>query len=148
VTVPGSGAGAEPPEHGGRETGTEAAPDEQGSGLVDTLVSFTIFMLFLLVAVQTLVHLYAISSLTAAANEAAEQVASDGGSAGAVPAAQSEALARLGGFGARHTHFDWLEVDGQQVTLRVTAQSPAFVPLPGSYRHISRTVTVRTERFR
>ena len=126
----------------------DAADDERGSGLIDTIVGFTIFMILLLVAVQTLVHLYATSSLTAAANEAAEQVASDGGSPGEVPLAQAEALSRLGGWGARHTRFDWLEVGGQQVTLRVTAQSPALVPLPGSYRDISRTVTVRTERFR
>jgi hypothetical protein len=128
--------------------GSDDHPDSEGTAIVGTLVGFVIFMILLLVAVQTLVHLYATSALTAAANEAAEQVASEGGSPRAVPAAQSEAVAHLGGFGARHTHFDWLEVDGQQVVVRVTAQSPALVPLPASYRDITRTVTVRTERFR
>jgi hypothetical protein len=121
---------------------------EAGTGIVGTLVGFAIFMVLLLLAVQTLVHLYATSAVTAAANEAAEQVASDGGSANDVPAAQAEALARLGGWGARHTHFTWIEVDGQQVTVRVTALSPALVALPTSDRDITRTVTVRTERFR
>jgi hypothetical protein len=122
--------------------------DDEGTAIVGTLVGFVIFMILLLVAVQTLVHLYATSAVTAAANEAAEQVASEGGSRQAVPAAQSEALSRLGGFGAKHTHFDWLEVDGQQVVVRVTALSPGLLPLPISYRDITRTVTVRTERFR
>lgn len=124
-------------------------PDEEaGEGLVGTLVGFTIFMVLLLLAVQVLVHLYATSAVTAAANEAAEQVASAGGSPSAVPAAQREAVSRLGSFGSGHTHFDWTELGGQQVTVRVTAESPSFLPLPASYRDIERTVTVRTERFR
>jgi hypothetical protein len=122
--------------------------DEAGEGLVGTLVGFTIFMVLLLLAVQALVHLYATSAVTTAANEAAEQVASAGGAASAVPAAQQEAGQRLGSFGSRHTRFEWLELGGQQVTLRVVAESPAFIPLPASYRDIVRTVTVRTERFR
>jgi hypothetical protein len=130
--------------------GSEAGvpPDEGGTAIVGTLVGFAIFMILLLVAVQSLLHLYATSAVTAAANEAAEQVASEGGSARAVPAAQSAAEVRLGAFGSRHAHFDWLEVNGQQVVLQVTAESPALLPLPRSYRDITRTVTVRTERFR
>lgn len=104
--------------------------------------------MLLLLAVQTLLHLFAVSAVTAAADQAAEAVAGAGGNPSAVPAAQASAVGRLGGFGRDHAHFDWLEVDGRQVTLRVTAVSPALVPLPGSYRDISRTVTVRTERFR
>jgi hypothetical protein len=124
------------------------ARDEAGEGLIGTLVGFIMFMLLLLLAVQTLVHLYATSAVTAAANDAAEQVASAGGSASEVPAAQREAVARLGTFGGRHAKFEWDEIGGQQVTLTVTARSPALLPLPASYRDIERTVTVRTERFR
>jgi hypothetical protein len=122
--------------------------DEGGTAIVGTLVGFAIFMILLLVAVQTLVHLYATSAVTAAANEAAEQVASEGGSPRGIPAAQAEAVARLGSFGSRHTHFRWLQVNGQAVVVRVMAESPALLPLPQSYRDITRTVTVRTERFR
>ena len=121
---------------------------EGGTAIVGTIVGFAIFMILLLAAVQTLVHLYATSSVTAAANEAAEQVASQGGSPQGIPVAQAEAVARLGPFGSRHTHFRWLQVNGQVVVVRVTAQSPALLPLPRSYRDITRTVTVRTERFR
>jgi hypothetical protein len=122
--------------------------DETGEGLVGTLVGFTVFIVLLLLGVQVLIHLYAMSAVTAAANEAAEQVASAGGSASAVPAAQRAAVARLGTFGSRHTHFDWTQLGGQQVTVTVTAESPSFLPLPASYRDIERTVTIRTERFR
>jgi hypothetical protein len=104
-------------------------------------------MLLLLTAVQVLVHLYAVSAVTAAANAAADTVAEEGGNPAGVPAAQAAALSGLGSFGA-HTTFDWLEVDGRQVRLEVIALSPALVPLPASYRRIVRTVTVRTERFR
>jgi hypothetical protein len=116
--------------------------------VVGTLVGFLIFMVLLLLGVQTLVHLYATSALTAAANEAAQQVATGGGAASEVPAAEAAARAGLGSFGAERTQFDWIEVDDDQVVLRVTAMSPGFLPLSGSLQHISRTVTMRTERFR
>jgi hypothetical protein len=121
---------------------------ERGTAVVGTLVGFLIFMILLLLAVQTLVHLYATSALTSAADDAATQVATAGGAPSAVPGAEATARAGLGTFGAEHTRFDWIEVDAQQVTVRVTAESPALLPLPATYRRITRTVTVRTERFR
>lgn len=124
------------------------AAGERGTAIIGTLVGFAIFMILLLAVVQTLVHLYAVSAVTSAANDAADAVAEAGGSPSAVPAAQAEAVAGLGTFGARHTTFDWLQLGGQQVRLRVVASSPGFVPLPASFRRIERTVTVRTERFR
>lgn len=115
--------------------------------MVGTLVGFLIFMLFLLVAVQVLVRLYATSSLTSAAFTAARRVATASSPAAAVPAAQDAAIQQLGSLGAQHTTFSWQEVDGQQVVLQVRADVPGFAPLPG-LRHIVRTVTVRTERVR
>jgi hypothetical protein len=124
------------------------ADDERGTAIIGTLVGFLIFMVLLLLGVQTLVHLYATSSLTAAANAAADQVATGGGSPASVPAAEASARADLGTFGAHDTRFDWIEVDQEQVVLRVTAHSPGLLPLSESLDRISRTVTVRTERFR
>ncbi|MHB1534004.1 MAG: hypothetical protein ACYC1D_05215 [Acidimicrobiales bacterium] len=106
-------------------------------------------MVLLLFAVQVLVRLYATSTLSAAAFNAARQVAqSPGDQSSAVPLAEQSARRNLGTFGATHTTFDWLEVDGHQVVLQVRATSPEFLPLPASFRDITRTVTVRTERFR
>jgi len=105
-------------------------------------------MILLLAVVQTLVHLYAVSAVTSAAQDAADAVAQAGGRAAAVPAAQAEARAGLGRFGSAHTTFHWLQVGPGEVRVRVVALTPAFVPLPASYRRVVRTVTVRTERFR
>ena len=122
---------------------------EAGTALVGTLVGFAIFLILLLFSAQVLVRLYATSALTAAAFDAARQVAqSPADQPAAVAEAQQRAVDQLGGFGRSHTRFDWLEVDQQQVVLQVTAESPGFLPLPASFRLIRRTVTVRTERFR
>ena len=111
---------------------------QAGTAVVGTLVGFLIFMLLLLVAVQVLVRLYATSALTSAAFGAARQVATDPHGPLAVPAAQAAALRQLGSFGARHTTFEWLEVDGARVVLRVRGAPPASCTCPGSVRSYGR----------
>jgi hypothetical protein len=113
------------------------------------MVGFTIFLLLLLLAVQVLVRLYATSALTAAAFDAARDVASaPTDQAAALAAAETDARQRLGSFGSSRTSFRWKEVDAHQVVLEIRGRSPGFLPLPSSFRTIVRTVTVRTERFR
>ncbi|HEX4864789.1 MAG TPA: hypothetical protein VFV02_11990 [Acidimicrobiales bacterium] len=92
--------------------------------------------------------LYATSTLTAAATHAAEDAAYSSDPAAAASAAEADARSRLGGFGARRAIFTWIEVDESAVVLRVTALSPGLLPLPADWSRISRTVRVRTERFR
>lgn len=125
-----------------------AGPGERGTSTVGTFVGFLIFLTLLLFAAQVLVRMYATSSLTSAAARAAQDVAEAPNPV--AEAAQAEATARrqLGSFGATRTRFSWLEVDGQQVVLQVHADSPGLLPLPAGWRSITRTVTVRTERFR
>jgi hypothetical protein len=122
--------------------------DQQGTAIVGTLVGFSIFLTLLLFSAQFLVRLYATSTLTSAAERAAQQVADSPNPASAVADAEAEARADLGSFGATRTRFFWKEADFQQVVLEVTGESPQFLPLPGGWRTIDRTVTVRTERFR
>ena len=124
------------------------AGSERGTGMVGTLVGFTIFIVLLLFATQMLVRLYATSTLTSAANRAAQEVAEAPVPSAAVAAAQETAQSGLGTFGAKRTTFTWIEVDAQQVVLQVRGESPEFVPWPGGWGPIVRTVTVRTERFR
>jgi hypothetical protein len=126
---------------------TRRGPD-LGTSIVGTLVGFLIFMTLLLFSAQMLVRMYATSTLTAAAARAAQAVAEAPDPLTAAPAAESDARQQLGSFGATRTRFDWLEVDGQQVVLRVRGDSPSFLPLPTGWSLITRTVTVRTERFR
>jgi hypothetical protein len=105
-------------------------------------------MTLLLFAAQVVVHLYATSTLTAAAARAAEQVAEAPDPTTATPAAEAAARESLGTFGATRTRFDWREVDGRQVVLEVRGDSPSVLPLPAGWKVITRTITVRTERFR
>jgi len=121
---------------------------ERGTAIVGTLVGFLIFMILLLFSVQFLVRLYATSTLNDVAASAAEQVADSPNPVAAAPTAEASARRRLGTFGATHTSFHWLEVDGQQVVLEVHGESPSFLPLPAEWRSITRTVTIRTARFR
>jgi hypothetical protein len=121
---------------------------DKGTAYVGTLVGFAIFLLLLLVAVQTMVHLYATSAVTAAAFDAADAVATDPGSEAAeIPVAESVARHRLGHLGSS-AKFDWVEADGQQVVLEIQVRSPGFVPFSSGLLQIDRTVVVRTERFR
>lgn len=126
----------------------EREPSERGTAVVGTLIGFLIFMVLLLFAVQVVVRLYATSALTTAATRAAETVASSPFPQASVAAAEQEARSQLGSFAANHTDFEWKEVDGEQVVLEVSATSPEFLPLVPGWATITRTITVRTERFR
>jgi hypothetical protein len=125
-----------------------AESGDSGTGLVGTLVGFAVVITLLLFATQMLVRLYDTSSLTAAAERAAETVAQSGDPTGEIPSAEAQARGALGGFGERRMTFHWLEVDGTVVVLQVRAESPAFIPGPVSWREIERTVSVPTAEFR
>jgi hypothetical protein len=105
-------------------------------------------MILLLFCAQVIVHLYATSTLTEVATRAAEDVAESPNPITEMPLAVTEARQQLGTFGATRTRFQWLEVDAQQVVLEVRGDSPTLLPLPGGWNAITRTVTIRTERFR
>ncbi len=126
-----------------------AEPDrERGTALVGTLVGVAIFLPLLLLAVQTLVHLYAVSAVTSAAFDAARAVATNpNNQAAEVPLAESSARRQLGALGSTAV-FHWDEVDGQQVVLNVVVRSPGFFPFASSFLEVDRTAVVRTERFR
>ena len=132
---------------GGAGFGGRRPARERGTAVVGTLVGFVVFLVLLLFAVQIVVRLYATSAVTSAATRAAEAVASAPGGP-ATGAAEANARSQLGSFGASDMTFHWEEADASRVVLRVTARSPEFLPgLPG-WSRITRTVTVRTERFR
>jgi Flp pilus assembly protein TadG len=128
-------------------SGTEVG--ERGAGLVSTLAGVTVFLAFLLLAVQVMFNLYATSAVTAAAYDAARVVA---GSNGHTAQAAAEARARqvLGRY-AERVRFDWT-VDGEVVRLRVRARNPSFLlPALGGavgFDEVDRTVRVRVERLR
>ena len=124
------------------------AEQEGGTAIFGTVFGFLTFMVLLLFCVQVLFHLYVASLVTAAATQAATSVARSGGDPAVEAAAQAAAVADLGGWGAAHAHFRWVEVDAEVVRLQVVADSGSMLPLPGLARRIERTVTVPTQVFR
>jgi endonuclease YncB( thermonuclease family) len=121
---------------------------ERGSGHIGAVFGIAVFLAFLLVATQVLVHLAATSNVTAAAFDAARRAAADGG--GGCAAAPARARATLGTYGARPDVAVGCVVDGD--TLRVTVRGPSpagglarpFVRLTSS-ETIERSAAVRLE---
>lgn len=126
---------------------------DRGTGLISTAAGVVVFLVFLLFAVQVLFGLYATSTVTAVAHDAAQRAAA----AGAPPVAQIEADARdnLGHVG-QSADFTWSsdDTDGDgiddTVVLEVIARPPRFVPpsVGGAVGldQIRRVVRVRYER--
>ena len=107
------------------------ADADRGTGAISTAAGVLVFLVFLMGAVQLLFSLYASSTVTAVANDAAQRAAA----AGAPPLSVIEADARasLGKVGDDAT-FSWAsdDADGDgtddTVVLRVIARPPRFVP--------------------
>lgn len=123
-----------------------------GTGAVSAVAGLLAFLGFLLFAVQLLLNLYAASTLTAAAGDAARLVAARGNPRDAAALARAEDHARslLGRFGDDVT-FSW-ELDGDSVRLRVRAEPPrVLLPALGGavgFDEIDRTVEARIEAVR
>ena len=117
-----------------------------------------VFLVLLMLATQVLFDLYARSTVTAVAYDAARVVAgADSGAgngadarAGAGGVAESQARAGLGRY-AGGAAFTWT-VDDEVVQLNVKVQNPSL--LPPVFKHalgidtVDRTVRVRVERVR
>ena len=127
------------------------ADGDRGAGLIGTVAGVTVFLGFLLLAVQLLFNLYASSAVGAAAYDAARLVA-ESGDPGPPAQHRAEAHARqvLGRYADRVT-FAW-SVDADRVRLHVQARNPSFLlPALGGavgFDEVDRTVTLRIERLR
>jgi hypothetical protein len=153
---------ARPPadHHGRPEAGPDTRPNERdrGTGLIGTLAGVTVFLVFLLFAVQLLVDLYATSTATSAAFDGARVVAGSRADHAdplalvvARTAAERRVRSELGDFG-RTVRLDWAGSDADTVQLRIVGEAPRFL-FPSLQRalgvdHIDRTVRVRVESFR
>jgi len=109
-----------------------------------------VFLVLLMLATQVLFDLYARSTVTAVAYDAARVVAGADSGADAVGVAESQARAGLGRY-ADGAAFTWT-VDREVVQLNVKVQNPSL--LPPVFKHalgidtVDRTVRVRVERVR
>ena len=131
------------------------SPREAGQGLVGSVAAVGVFLGFLFLAIHIVISLYATSTVTGQAYDAARRVAAaevDHSDPGAVAAARrrAEADARhsLGRYASRVEPFDWSGSDADVVRLRIRARNPsflAFATAPLGVEQIDRTVSVRVE---
>jgi hypothetical protein len=128
---------------------------DRGAGLVGTSAGFLVFLLLMLAAVQILFNLYANSMVTAAAHDAARQVAGFDAAADRC-AATADAEVRfteaLGDYGdAGYASLTWTCIDPAVVRVQVVADHPTILPprMAGliSLGHLDRTITIRIEEF-
>lgn len=128
--------------------------DEAGDSPVTSVAGVMIFLGFLLLAAQTAIHLYAVSTSTSVMFDEARRVAASVSTGTyACPQAETAVRDRLGRWGSGLTVTcvgDDLTSD--QVELRVVGPSPAnLVSAFGSATGLAtfeRTVRVQAERFR
>jgi hypothetical protein len=121
--------------------------DEAGTGPISTVFGVAMFLGFLLLATQALVHLYASSTVSSAVFDAARRGAAEGG--GGCSAAVTRARSLLGDYGQR----DGVEVSCSETTgsLQLTFRGPTPANLVGGFGAtmgrggIERTATVRLE---
>lgn len=130
--------------------------DETGSGLVDSITGVTVFLSLLFLATHLVLNLYATSTVTAVAFDAARIVAAKGGGQAAEAQAEAQARRMLSRYQENgELHFEWnypkaSDAQIDRVELRVLAEHPtnllAVVPMP--YQRVDRTLVVRMERVR
>jgi hypothetical protein len=129
---------------------------ERGAGIIGTAAGFLVFLLLMFTAVQVLFNLYATSMVTAAAHDAAREVAGfravDDRCAATIEA-EADFAERLGGYGdAGYARLQWTCTDPDVIRVRVIASHPSILPrrLSGllSLSALDRTIEVRIERAR
>ena len=126
-----------------------------GVGLLASAAGILVFLVFVLFAVQLLFGLYATSTVTAVANDAATRAAA--GAAPDVELIEADARRSLGRIGDQAS-FLWSTEDSDgdgvadTVVLEVVADPPRFIPgsIGGAIGldDVRRTVRVRQEGFR
>lgn len=129
---------------------------QDGSSPVTASISLMMFLGFLFLSSQVLVHLYASSVVAAAVFETARVVAAEGNRCAVAGSGLADARAlvrdRLGPYGEHPSLEVDCAADGQTTTVRVRIESPAralATPVFASgLFEIDRTATMRTEQLR
>ena len=105
-------------------------PDERGTGLISSVFGVTMFLVFMLVAVQVAYALYTRSTVGLAAYDAAQAVSGSDASYGGITKAESSANTHvetvLGSYG-HHAIISWA-VSQNFVSVTVSVTSPTVVP--------------------
>ena len=131
---------------------------DRATGVFGTAFGFTVFLIFLLFAVQLLFGLYVRTTVTAVAADLAQRLANEGELAldpARVVSYEDEARRRLGEYGDdAEFHFSLVDVDSDgaddTVAVRVDAELPTLLPtrlVPTSPTRFTRTMRARLEVF-
>jgi len=135
---------------------TALAPErERGQSLITSVAAIAVFLGFLMFAVHICVNLYANTTVTANAYDAARRVAraevSDGGRQAAAEAAEADLKENLGRYASRIESIDWTLGD-DVIELHIVVDNPSFLIFTdgdvGGVGRIDKTVRVRVERVR
>lgn len=126
---------------------------DHGTGLISTAAGVLVFLLFLVFAVQLLFSLYASSTVTAVAHDAAARAASDPTpDLGQIAAEARDHLGRMGEGAEMIWHTEDDDGDGEPdlVALRIVVVPPRLVPRSigqgVGLGAVDRTARVRIER--
>ena len=141
-------------------TRTAPAPErERGQSLVTSVAAIAVFLGFLMFAVHICVNLYANTTVTANAYDAARRVAraevGDGGREAAADRAEADLRENMGRYSSRIRDIDWT-ITADVVELHIVVDNPSFLVFDealgiddvGGVGEIDKTVRVRVERVR
>jgi hypothetical protein len=134
---------------------TAPAPErERGQSLITSVAAIAVFLGFLMFGVHVCVNLYANTTVTANAYDAARRVAraeaADGDRAAAADAAEADLKDNLGRFSDRIRTLDW-DISDDVVELHIVVENPSFLIFSDAsvgVGEIDKTVRVRVERVR
>lgn len=131
--------------------------DERGAGLIGTIGGVMVVLLFLLLAVQLLIGLYANTTVLAVATDAAQRAAGRGAnrSPAALELYETDAERSLGGVGGDVDFSESIDRDGDGeldvIVVRATARAPRFIPTAFAaelgVERIEKTVRLDVEDF-
>lgn len=127
---------------------------ERGQSLITSVAAIAVFLGFLMFAVHICVNLYANTTVTANAYDAARRVAraeAEGGRGAAAAAAEADLRENLGRYSSRIRELDWT-LGEDVIELRIVVENPSFLIFTdgdvGGVGEIDKTVRVRVEKVR
>ncbi|HEX7132348.1 MAG TPA: hypothetical protein VF228_07215 [Iamia sp.] len=133
---------------------TTALERERGQSLITSAAAIAVFLGFLMFAVHICVNLYANTTVTASAYDAARRVAraevADGDRRAAATRAEADLKENLGRYSSRIRDIDWRITD-DVVELHIVVENPSFLIFTDAdvgVGEIDKTVRVRVERVR
>jgi hypothetical protein len=127
---------------------------ERGQSLVTSVAAIAVFLGFLMFAVHICVNLYADTTVTANAYDAARRVAraevADGDRGPAAARAEADLRDNLGRYSSRIRDIDWTLGD-DVIELHIVVENPSFLIFTDAdlgVGEIDKTVRVRVEKVR